>query len=658
MYIKKLILSFAILVLGCSPIFSQVDYNLDTSTNARLIFDKVLTLEDKNYTVEQLEKDTSLHFERKQKIAVTNMNYFWIKFTVKNNSNYDVKYSVWGYPSFENVLYVYNQDSLKWASTVGGAFLSNNKDIFDYTPCIFRGNKETTFYIKIKVKDCNTTPYKVACGIVLEKNMLSEIKSDNLKIWWLIVVCIVIAFFIYNAYLYLQFRDRLYLYYLLILFGAVIYSTTNSYFINYFFYCKLINIQILAAGNYLYIPFDDIIKQLSTIIIMIGFTQFTRSYLQTKTMLPFWDKFLKYFIIVYAGYIFIVTLFQFFNIIKSTNYYIVLFNMFHLLIIISLITVGFIAFKKRIKQAIYFLLAMAIPLAILCGFVIYLLFINSNADGLVMQRLPNIAILIQVLSFAIALAARVNIIKNDLHNKNIENQQIAGQIAISNERNSRLEEKIAYDKREVAAAQQIKLLMKELHHRVKNNLQIVSSLLSLQSFRIKDKIAADAVREGQHRIEAMSLIHQRLYTNENTTEVNIKEYVTDLAESLMQAYGYTNNNFILHLNIENELMNVDKAIPLSLIINELVTNAFKYAYANVATPTLAITLLKHQQDMQLVIADNGKGITMNDWQDKKDSYGKELVQTFTKQLNGIITITLNGGTVFHITFPAYFQPID
>lgn len=653
-----MILSFAILVLGCSPIFSQVDYNLDTSTNARLIFDKVLTLEDKNYTVEQLEKDTSLHIERKQKIAVTNMNYFWIKFTVKNNSNYDVKYSVWGYPSFENVLYVYNQDSLKWTSTVGGAFLSNNKDIFDYTPCIFRGNKETTFYIKIKVKDFNTTPYKVACGIVLKKNILSEIKSDNLKIWWLIVVCIVIAFFIYNAYLYLQFRDRLYLYYLLILFGAVIYSTANSYFINYFFYYKLINIQILAAGNYFYIPFDDIIKQLSTIIIMIGFTQFTRSYLQTKTILPFWDKFLKYFIIVYAVYIFIITLFQFFNITKSTNYYIALFNIFHLLIIISLITVGFIAFKKRIKQAIYFLLAMAIPLAVLGGFVIYLLFISYNSDSLVMQRLPNIAIVIQVLSFAIALAARVNIIKNDLHNKNIENQQIAVQMAISNERNSRLEEKIVYNKKEVAAAQQIKLLMKELHHRVKNNLQIVSSLLSLQSFRIKDKIAADAVRAGQHRIEAMSLIHQRLYTNENITEVNIKEYITDLAESLMQAYGYTNNSFTLHLNIENELMNVDKAIPFSLIINELVTNAFKYAYADIATPTLTITLLKHQQDMQLVVADNGKGISMDDWQNKKDSYGKELVQTFTKQLDGIITVMLNGGTIFHITFPAYLQPTD
>ena len=197
----------------------------------------------------------------------------------------------------------------------------------------------------------------------------------------------------------------------------------------------------------------------------------------------------------------------------------------------------------------------------------------------------------------------------------------------------------------------LKLLMKELHHRVKNNLQIVSSLLSLQSFRIKDKAAANAVKEGQHRIEAMSLIHQRLYTNDNITEVNIKEFITDISESLMQAYGYDKNNFVLNLKIENELMDVDKAIPLSLIINELVTNAFKYAYADTAKPQLSITLTKVQNDMQLFIADNGKGMDMEAWQNN-EGYGKELVKTFTKQLDGEIAVTVDNGTTFKITFPA------
>ena len=175
--------------------------------------------------------------------------------------------------------------------------------------------------------------------------------------------------------------------------------------------------------------------------------------------------------------------------------------------------------------------------------------------------------------------------------------------------------------------------------------------------RDPDKIAANAVREGQHRIEAMSMIHQRLYTHDNITEVNIKEYITDLSESLMLAYGYSRDNFVLKLHIENEMMNVDKAIPLSLIINELVTNAFKYAFESIEKPTLTITLSKAQSDIQLFIADNGKGIDMLAWQTNK-GYGKELVQTFTKQLDGEMSVEVDNGTTFKISFPNYLLDIN
>ena len=316
-----------------------------------------------------------------------------------------------------------------------------------------------------------------------------------------------------------------------------------------------------------------------------------------------------------------------------------------------MLTTGFVAYRKKVKQAKYFIQAQLLPLVLIICIVVGLLFSYNNSSW-ALHLLPNIAIVAQTLTFAIALVARVNLLKNELHFKTLENQQIAGQIAIEQERNVRLEEKIEFDKRDIAAAKQIKLLMKELHHRVKNNLQIVSSLLSLQSFRITDTIAANAVREGQHRIEAMSLIHQRLYTHDNITAVNIKEYVTDLSENLMLAYGYSKTNFVLNLNIKNEMMDVDKAIPLSLIINELVTNAFKYAYTTVAKPILTITLTKEQNDMQLYIADNGNGLDMEAWQNNK-GYGKELVQTFTKQLDGAITVTINGGTTFTIIFPSH-----
>lgn len=200
-------------------------------------------------------------------------------------------------------------------------------------------------------------------------------------------------------------------------------------------------------------------------------------------------------------------------------------------------------------------------------------------------------------------------------------------------------------------SEKLTFLMKELHHRVKNNLQIISSLLSLQSFRIKDSTASKAVREGQQRIEAMSMIHQRLYTRENITEINIKEFITDLVDSLQNAYGFGQNDITINLDIDNELMNVDQAIPLSLIINELVTNAFKYAYDDNNNPKLTINLNRKGNDLKIKVADNGKGLNIEKWEGKDGSFGKELIQTFVQQLNGYLDLIVNNGTEFTLTIP-------
>ena len=649
---KKIVLLLFASIAGLSFAFAQPDYTIKDSNYTRLRV--VYVLADKNYSFEQILKDTTLHFEKKEKIAVKGLQYIWLRCTVKNAMAYDQKYAVWAIPVFDNLLYYFNEDSAKWLNIRGGEMVANNRTLFKYMPFIFKAGATTTFYIKTKVTAVNLSSYLLNTQITLESLVETQFRRNIDFTWWLITLAIALAFLIYNGYLYFMFKEKVYLYYLIILVGGIIYSTSFNFFTSYFIHYKSLNAALLSNGSCDYLPFERIFMQVSTILIIAGLIQFTRAYLQTKLKLPLWDKLLKYGALIYCLFWGLVTILEFLNLILPDNRYPLSSNILLLLLISLMLIVGGVSYRKRIKQAGYFLLAMTIPLLLMLMLVLYLV---STEDEQLPQGLTNIAIITITLTFAIALVARVNLIKNDLYFKTLENQQIAGQVAIEQERNVRLEEKIEFDKRDIAAAQQIKLLMKELHHRVKNNLQIVSSLLSLQSFRIKDKIAADAVREGQHRIEAMSLIHQRLYTNENITEVNIKEFVTDISESLMQAYGYNRNNFILNLYIENEMMDVDKAIPLSLIINELVTNAFKYAYTNLAKPVLTITLTKKQNDMQLFIADNGKGLDMESWQNNK-GYGKELVQTFVKQLDGEITVTMNNGTTFTITFPNYLlQPV-
>jgi two-component sensor histidine kinase len=193
-------------------------------------------------------------------------------------------------------------------------------------------------------------------------------------------------------------------------------------------------------------------------------------------------------------------------------------------------------------------------------------------------------------------------------------------------------------------------LMKELHHRVKNNLAIISSLLNMQSNRLEDKNAAKAVKEGQLRVQAMSMIHQRLYRTENVSSVNIHTYLTDLSESLMQAYGYSHENFDLQISVENPELDVDLAIPIGLIVNELITNSFKYAYDGIAHPLLKITF-KNNEDVTLQVQDNGIGMDENAVNQETDSFGKNLINGLSNQLNGHYKYVINHGTLFELNIP-------
>jgi two-component sensor histidine kinase len=197
-------------------------------------------------------------------------------------------------------------------------------------------------------------------------------------------------------------------------------------------------------------------------------------------------------------------------------------------------------------------------------------------------------------------------------------------------------------------SEKLKWLMKELHHRVKNNLQIVSSLLNLQTYRLKDEESVAALRESQLRVQAMSLIHQRLYQVDEVTLVNFKLYISDLTETLMKAYGYDADSFDLQVNVEKELLDVDTVMPLGLLVNEVITNSFKYAYKNVAHPALTVDLLEKNNQLQLTVKDNGPGMSTGD---SKTGFGKQLINALTKQLKAKCEVNVIQGTSYLFTIP-------
>ncbi len=197
----------------------------------------------------------------------------------------------------------------------------------------------------------------------------------------------------------------------------------------------------------------------------------------------------------------------------------------------------------------------------------------------------------------------------------------------------------------------IELLLKELHHRVKNNLQILSSLLSLQSQQLTDDTAIRAVKSSESRINAMALIHRKLYTVDQNRTVDIKEYITELIQYLVYSYGYHERNFKLDLEIREISIDVDKAIPLGLILNELISNAFKHAYENQPNPRLVINLeYPEANELNIRIHDNGAGMPAVDEKQRK-TFGMKIVSTLIKELKGSLNVKNENGTTYNLHIP-------
>jgi PAS domain S-box-containing protein len=196
------------------------------------------------------------------------------------------------------------------------------------------------------------------------------------------------------------------------------------------------------------------------------------------------------------------------------------------------------------------------------------------------------------------------------------------------------------------------VLLKEVHHRVKNNLQIVSSLLQLQSHTTTDIEVIKALRESQNRIESISLIHKNLYTSPNIGQLDIAEYINNLTSSLLTSYQIVPDKIILETQIDSVKLNLDEAIACGLVVNELISNAIKHAFPNQEHGKIIIKLRKAYNNIELVVQDNGIGLPDRlDWKNT-NSLGLSLVYDLvTEQLEGDITVERNQGTLFHIKFP-------
>jgi two-component sensor histidine kinase len=190
------------------------------------------------------------------------------------------------------------------------------------------------------------------------------------------------------------------------------------------------------------------------------------------------------------------------------------------------------------------------------------------------------------------------------------------------------------------------LLLKEIHHRVKNNLQIIASLLNLQSRYITDEKTLAALRESQNRVKAMALVHEKLYRSEDISHVSLNDYIRFLGTGLFQFYDAKLRGIQFTLDIHEVNVDIDAAIPLGLILNELISNSLKYAFPEGRKGEITISVKKEDHTLTVLYRDNGIGIPGNlDWRDTK-SLGLRLVNTLVDQMNGTVDLDRSSGTLF------------
>lgn len=248
---------------------------------------------------------------------------------------------------------------------------------------------------------------------------------------------------------------------------------------------------------------------------------------------------------------------------------------------------------------------------------------------------------------AFVLAAFLGLVGISLYVRSLEKNRINKRLTIQNE-------KIEYQNAIITETLAEKeLLLKEIHHRVKNNLQIVSSLLNLQSKKIQNEDVLSSIEEGKNRVEAMSLIHQNLYQRDTVSTINMKSYLAQLTDNLSRSFDMKRKNISLKVLVDEINFDIDTAVPIGLIINELISNAYKHAFGDTEEGliTVAIEPIDDPHYFKLIVKDNGKGISEEIKNKKSKSLGLKLVNTLgVRQLKGNLQIINDGGTLITLIF--------
>jgi len=201
------------------------------------------------------------------------------------------------------------------------------------------------------------------------------------------------------------------------------------------------------------------------------------------------------------------------------------------------------------------------------------------------------------------------------------------------------------------ALQEREILIKEIHHRVKNNLQVISSMFNLQQTHVDSEDIRQVLREGDNRLHAMALIHESLYLSVNLKNIDLADYLAFLAKDIFNSYEASTRHIELNLQIDSLLLEANPAVSLGMIVNELISNALKHAFPEQHQGLVELVLQREDAEIILLVRDDGIGISKDFERDVKKSMGMQVVNVLVKQLKGTLRLESSGGAMIEMRFP-------
>ena len=556
-------------------------------------------------------------------------SYFWLKFKVKNYTDASLQLSI--DQALINFLKLYKKvENNKFISTELGEHLPFDQRNYKHPVYIFDLNLKkgdaATFYLQIKSDESNTLPIAISS----KQELQSYLTNKDLFIGCFLGLILVM--FLYNLMLYIKIKDTSYVYYILYL---ITIGLTQLSVQGYTYKYLWPNYHIIAQNNTIYLA-------CFTAVFALFFVQ---SFLKTKTTNL---RFHNAINVLSISFIIPILFLSFGNFYWAFNSMSILAALITLLILF----VAYYYVYKGYTPALNFALGWTFLLLFTVCFV--LRDIGVLPHNFLTFNGVIIGSSLEAIFLSFALADRINSYRDDLLKTTIEKEEILKR------QNAKLEDSVQKRTQEIQLNltkieiqnNEKEILLKEIHHRVKNNLQIITSLLSLQNQTIEELRLKQIFTSSQMRIKSMAIIHEILYQSDNFSIINYQKYLNNLIDSLLKSYAGPEQKISSSVKAEGIQFNLETAIPLGLMMNEVITNSIKHGFNGRKSGHITIEITQiNLKTYGMSIADDGNGFKIQETKKKKQTLGTKLITKLMRQLNGTVKLeTSSSGTTYYCDF--------